>query len=238
MGEAADVIKDFYEGLRPEAGEVLADTGVVPAGTVRRTLDDALDDELLASGDADAIRTAIAQAVARAERDHAWREGLVGAGLDSPAGRRVLSAVRHAVHALELDAIVRDVRDAHTPEDAEQVLAARLERIDRDAAAELDRTVPDVFDVYRLPSGATWLLPRDPGGRPLFWNRRAQRFEADPRMGRDRAIANIGQLLGSGWRTPAATFRSVPEAAAWCRRQPGHGDEFQRALEAERDGEV
>lgn len=239
MGEAADVIKDFYDGLRPEAGDVLADTGLVPAGAVRRALDDALDDELLAGGDADAIRTAIAQAVARAESDHAWREGLVGAGLDSPAGQRVLSACRHAVHALELDVLVRDVRQARTPEDGEQVLAARLGRIDRDAAAELDATRPNVLDAFVLPSGAVWLLPRDPGGRPMFWNRRAQRFEDEPRADRDWMVTNLTQTLGAAWRKQrVGTFKSVPAADAWCRRQPGQGDEFARALEAERNGEA
>lgn len=205
-------------------------TRLLTLDAVREALG-AINDETLASGDPNRIREAISTAVWRSRLDQVWREGLQGSALDSPAGRRVLSAARHAVAALPLDAIVRNVREARDADAAEQALARSLWRIDRDAAAELDRAVPDVFDAYRLPSGATWLVPRDPGGQPLFWNRRTQRFEVDPRMSRDRAIANLGQVLGSGFRKPAATFETIPQAEAWARSLPGEGDPFARALE-------
>lgn len=212
-------------------------TGLLEAVAVREALG-AIDDELLGSGDTERIREAIADALLHAEMRRAWREGLQGAGLDNPAARRALGAIRHAVRTIELDVHARAVQQAKSGPDAEAALATTLQRLLRDAEAEVDGQVPDLLDIYRLPSGALWAIPRDPFGRPLFWERERSRLVSDPRADRDWALANLGQVLGSGWRKARiGTATTVPEAEALCRRQPGAGDLFQRNFEAEVEGD-
>lgn len=212
-------------------------TRLLKIDAVREALG-AIDDEVLASGDVDQIRSALASAVWHARFDQIWREGLVGAGLDSPAGRRVLSAVRHAVAALPLDAIARNVRQARDLPAVERSLAQSLWCIERSAAGECDNTIPDLWDVYVLRTGACWVVPRDPHGQPRYWNRRTQQLEADSRRGRDWCMATIGEIEGASWKKARiGSVETLPQAAELCRRQPGQGDAFQRALEAERNGE-
>lgn len=235
---AAELIEHFYEGLRPPSTGSDAPAGLLDAGEVAAALLEIPDDELVGSTDADEVRAALSRALRRVAVRQGQREGLAGSGADgSIGGQRALGAVRNAIAATDLQAVVQNIRTARDPDAAERILAASLVRLDRAAAAELSSSTPGVWDAFRIPSAsatATWLLPRDPHGVPRFWSRRAQRFEIEPRADRDWCVSNLGQVLGSGWRKQrAATFETIPQAEAWARSLPGEGDAFRRALEQE-----
>lgn len=150
--------------------------------------------------------------------------------------RRVLGALRSAISVTDIADLVDRVRAAPTDDAAACEIVATLSRIERTTALELATSVPNLLDAFRLPSGACWLLPRDPLGVPLFWDDRRQRFEREARADRDWMISNLVQTLGAGWRKQRAqVFENPTDATAWARAQAriGRDDVFERALAAE-----
>lgn len=205
-------------------------TGLAHVAEIREALN-SLQDDLLQSGDVLAIREALGQAIGRAERGAAWREQLVGAGLDSPAGRRVLSACRHALRGLDCSDVASNILQTRNTESGARLLAQSLRRVESDAAAELDRTTPDVLDLYRLRTGAIFCVPRDPAGVPLYWDRERGRLVRDDRRSRDWCLLTIGEVEGASWKKArVGTANTIPEAEALCRSQRGAGDLFERSL--------
>lgn len=218
---AAELIEHFDEGLRPDRDA--APTGVLDAGDVAQALLEIPDDELVGSTDAYDVRSALSRALRRVAVRQGQRDGLVGSGADgSIGGQRALGAVRNAIAATDLQAVVQNVRRAKDPDAAERILAASLVRLDRAAAAELSSSTPAVWDLYEPRSGFLIAVCRDPLVAPRYWRDQEQKLEADARATRDWALLTIGELAGASWkRARFATVDDLDQAEVECRKRAG-----------------